>query len=190
MQIRQLGSLVIMICCISLAVPALGANTVKIGIVDFQKILKSSEAGKEATADIEAKGKAMETELKNQGSELQDAKDRLDREALVMSQDKRSEKERELRIRAMDFQDKQKRYSKEFNDLKMKLVNELQKKVLALAGEIGKKEGYLLILEKNTCGALYFPASIDLTDQLIKMYDKDYAKDQAKNKKSQSTKGQ
>jgi outer membrane protein len=182
MKIRQLGCLFIMIGCISLAMPALGADVPKIGIVDFQKVWNTSEAGKMAIADIDTKGKAMESELKKQGSELQDAKDRLDREALVMSQDKRSQKERDLRIKAMDFQDKQKRYGKEFNDFRMKIMSQMQEKVLALSKEIGKKKGYTLILEKNTSGALYFPASIDITDQLIKMCNEDYAKEQAKQK--------
>jgi outer membrane protein len=190
MKIRQLGCLFIMIGCISLAMPALGADVPKIGIVDFQKVLTSSEAGKKASADIAAKGKAMESDLKKQGSELQDAKARLDREALVMSQDKRSQKERDLRIKIMDFQDKEKRYKKEFNDYNMKLVNQFKEKVLALSKEIGKKKGYTLILEKNTSGALYYPSAVDITGELIKMFNQEYAKEQAKAKKTQPKKSQ
>jgi outer membrane protein len=177
---RRLGYLAILIFCFLFAMPAWGADVAKIGIVDFQKILTTSEAGKKASQDIATKGKAMEAELKSQGSELEEAKKRLEREALVMTEEKRGEKERELRIKIMDFQDKEKQYKKEFNDYNMQLVNEFKKKVLALSEEIGKKDGYLLILEKNTSGALYFPSAIDITDRMIQMYNEDYAKDSTK----------
>jgi outer membrane protein len=190
MEIRKLGCIVIMICCISLAMPALGADVPKIGIVDFQKVLTDSDAGKMASKEIQAKGKAMEAELKKQGSEIEAAKDRLEREALVMSQDKRDQKQRALRIKIMDYQDREKRYRKEFNDYNMGLVNQFKRKVLAFSKEIGKKQGYTLILEKNTSGALYYPSAVDITGELIKMFNQEYAKEQAKAKKTQPKKSQ
>jgi outer membrane protein len=50
----------------------------------------------------------------------------------------------------------------------------LLKEVSALVEEIGKKEGYLLII--NNTGVLYSPNSINITDQLIKQLNARYAK--------------
>ena len=60
------------------------------------------------------------------------------------------------------------------DDLKGK-VNEysesIAKDLLKAAEEIGKEEGYSLILEKRAGGIVYAPSSVDLTDKLIKLYD-------------------
>ena len=50
----------------------------------------------------------------------------------------------------------------------------MQKDVFELIQRIGKKEGYLLIV--NKVGVLYSPMSIDITDQLIKEYNIKFAR--------------
>jgi outer membrane protein len=85
---------------------------------------------------------------------------------MVMSKEKREEKEREVRIKLNDFKSLQKRYRTELQRLEKKLVNALLKDISTLVEEIGKKEGYLLII--NHAGVMYSPDSIDITDRLIK----------------------
>ncbi len=80
-----------------------GADIAKIGVVDFQKVLSVSNAGKYAQAEINKQGKSMEEDLKKKGSEIEEIKKRLERETLVMSKDKRDEKEREFRIKLNDL---------------------------------------------------------------------------------------
>jgi len=88
----------------------------------------------------------------------------------VLSKEKREEKQRELDIKRYDFQSLQKKYQSEFRELEAKEVDKLQKDIFSLAEQIGKKEGYLLIIDKGA--AIYYPKSIDLTDQLIEEYNK------------------
>jgi len=147
------------------------ADVAKLGVVDFQKIIQSSSAGKEAQAKINEKGKEMEKDLKAKGSEIEEIKKKLDRESLVMSKEMRDQKEREFRIKVNDFKALEKKYKAELNETNSKLVLKIQKDVVKLAKEIGKKEGYLLIIEKNTAGILYSPVSIEITDKIIKIYN-------------------
>ncbi len=147
------------------------ADVAKIGVIDFQKIIQNSSAGKEAQAKINAKGKEMEKDLKTKSSEIEEIKKKLDRESLVMSKDMRDQKEREFRIKVNDFKALEKKYKAELNETNSKLVLKIQKDVIKIAREIGKKEGYLLIIEKNTAGILYSPVSIDMTDKIIKIYN-------------------
>ena len=59
-------------------VPFAGAADVaKIGIVDFQKVLQNSSAGKYAQAEINKKGKAMEAELEKKGADIEERKKQL-----------------------------------------------------------------------------------------------------------------
>ena len=47
-----------------------GADVAKIGVVDFQKIIDKSDAGKKATIEINKRGKALADDLKKKGEEI------------------------------------------------------------------------------------------------------------------------
>ena len=124
------------------AVPAYGADIAKIGIVDFQRILSESEAGKDIQAELQKKGRKMETDIRALGTEIEELREQLNRESMVMSRKKREEKQRELDIKKYDFQSKQKKYQSELRELESKLLEKLQTEIFSLAEEIGKEEGY------------------------------------------------
>ncbi|RJQ62345.1 MAG: OmpH family outer membrane protein [Desulfobacteraceae bacterium] len=152
------------------------ADVAKIGVIDFQKILEASSAGKNAQAEINKKGKQMEEELKKRGNELEEIKKTVEREALVMSQEMREQKEREFRIKLGDFESLKKKYMQEFKGFENRLVKRIRDEVVELIQEMGKSGGYLLILEKRTGEIVYSPASVEMTDQFIQKYNTDIAK--------------
>ena len=155
------------------ACPAFAADIAKIGVVDFQRILTESEAGKDIQAQLQKKGREMETDIRELGNEIETLREKLNQESMVMSRKKREEKQRELDIKKYDFQSKQKQYQSQLRELENKLLEKLQTEVFSLAEKIGKKEGYLLIIEKSA--AIYYPSSIDITDRLIERYNESYS---------------
>lgn len=150
------------------------ADVAKIGVVEFQRLFDNSEAGKKIKDQITTQGKKMEAELKEKGSEIEDLKKRLEREALVMSKEMREEKEREFRIKVNDIKMLQKKYEAELQGLQKRMMGGLQKETLKIIEEIGKSEGYLLIMDKR--GVLYSPSTIDITDKVVEKYNATYAK--------------
>ncbi len=154
-------------------VSSYGADVAKIGVVDFQRILGTSIAGKQAKAEIQEQGKKMEADLKSKYVEIEEIKQKLEREALVMSKEMRDEKERNLRIRINDFKSLQKRYENNMRDVEKKFVTRIKKELFGIVQEIGKNEGYLLIIER--VGVLYSPKTIDITDIIIQKYNAGFA---------------
>lgn len=145
------------------------ADVAKIGVVDFQHLFENSEAGKVIKTEITTQGKKMEAELQEKGAEIEEMKKRLEREALVMSKEMREEKEREFRIKVNDIKVLQKKYEGELQDMQKRLMGGLQKETLEIIGDIGKKEGYLLIIDRR--GVLYSPSTVDITDEVIKRHN-------------------
>jgi outer membrane protein len=153
-----------------------GADVAKIGVVDLQRILETSSVGKMAKAEISKRGEKMEADLKRKGEAIEELRKKLEREALVMSKEMRVEKEREVRININDFKSLQKKYMADFKQYEKGLVSRIQKEVLEIVAKIGKKEGFLLILEKREGGVMYSPNTIDITDKLIQQYNAGFAK--------------
>jgi len=150
------------------------ADVAKIGILNMQRILSASDPGKTAQAEIKEQGDKMLQDLKVKGAEIDALGKQFERESMVMSKEKREEKEREYRIRINDFKTLEKRYKTQSQDLQKRLVNKMVKDVYALVKEIGKNEGYLLIIRSDS--VMYAPNSIDITDELIKQMNDTYAK--------------
>jgi outer membrane protein len=172
------------VICFCLLASSYGADVAKIGIVDFQRILKTSSSGKKATAEINKRGKKIEADLQKRGEEIEAAKNKLERESLVMSREMREEKEREIRININDFKTLQKKYVAEFKEQEQRLVARIQEELLEIISEMGKKEGFLLILEKREAGVMYSPNTIDITDRLIQKYNADFARNDEKDNKT------
>lgn len=162
----------LMCIAITLLMPHLAANAAsaadvaKIGVVNFQRILENAEVGKSAQAELKSAKDRMEGDLKAKGAEIEELRSRLERESMVMSKEMREEKERETRIKMGDFKALQKKYTTDLQKLERDLMSQIQTDVAALVEEMGKKEGYLLII--SNMGVLYAPNSIDITDELIR----------------------
>jgi len=163
----------ILLSVLWLASPSLGADVAKIGVVDIQKILLTSSAGKMAKAQINKKAREMEGQLTAKKEEIEGLKEALEREALVMSKESRDEREREIRIKINDIKSLKKKYENDLKNIESKVVKKIQADMDVIVQELGKKEGYLLIISDPV--VLYSPSSIDITDQLIQAYNNSLA---------------
>lgn len=152
---------------------AFAADVAKIGVFDFQKFFESSSAGKTAQEKLGEQGRKMEEELMKKGAEIEELQKKLEREALVMSKEMREQKERDIRIKKNDFRTLQKKFRSDFKNLQEDLVKKMQVEVRKIVEKIGEKQGYLLIVER--VGVLYYPNQIDITDEVIKAYNKENA---------------
>jgi len=145
--------------------PAFSADPVKIGVVDLQKILETSNSGKAAQNELKAQRDKMQADMKQRGNEIQEIEGRMQREAMVMSKETREEKEREHRIKVSDFQALQRKYQSDLQEIERKLMGRLQTEITSLVSDIAKKEGYMLVI--SNIGVIYSLPSTDITERLI-----------------------
>jgi len=170
MKMRRIF-LIFTLCLFGLGGVVYGAEVAKIGIIDFQRVIDTSNPGKRSAVEIKSQGKQMEETLKKKEGEVQELKKSLEQKALVMSKEAREDKERELRIKANDFQSLRQRYLDTLKELNLKLSGRIKEDVFGIVEEIGKQEGYLLILERRVGGVVYAPNAIDITDRVIEAFN-------------------
>ena len=150
------------------------ADVAKIGVVDLKRVFDNSSAGKLAQAELTQQGKKMQKELEKRQAEMVEIQKNLERQAAVMSKDAREQKIRDLKIKKIDIENLNKKYRSEFRQSERKKLIKIQKEVLSITEEIGKKEGYLIIFDKSA--AIYVPKTLDLTDKVIQEYNARYKK--------------
>ena len=143
-----------------------------VGFVDIERVFKTSVPGKSAQEKYNNQKDKMEQDLKQKGGEIEELRKQIERDSMIMSKEKREEKERLVRIKLDHFKSLQIRYRKQLQNLEKKQVNALRKEVSTLVKDVGKKEGYILIIKKDI--VLYSRESIDLTGKIIKRLNKKY----------------
>ncbi len=152
--------------------PAHAADVAKIGIVDVQKVIQESTQGKEIQAKLKSTFDKQKSDLQAKEAEVETIGTQLQREREVMSKEMQLEKERDFRIKAGDLKTLSVKYKQELNDLQKTHMKNLLDKVADIVQQIGKKDGFLLILEK--AGSLYYPSSLDISDRVIQELNKTY----------------
>ncbi|NWH04335.1 OmpH family outer membrane protein [Desulfobacter latus] len=154
---------------------AFAADPAKVGVVSFEKILKESSAGKVMQKDLKAKLDELQAKLQAEEKKVQEMSAALEREELVLSAEKKLERQRELRDNADDLKKMNADYTQEMKILQRKRINQIQKDVFEITNKLGKSQGYLLIIEKKVAGVIYAADTVDVTDAVIKEYNSIYA---------------
>lgn len=150
---------------------AFGADMTKIGIIDFERIMKESSAGKMNQKTLNTKGTELKEKLEKERQRLDEIGQALEKEALVLSDEKKREREREFRNQVEDFRIMQQDYTNELKNLEIKMINDMQKAVFDIANDLGKKEKYTLIIEKKNAGVIYVAEQVEITDMVIEKYN-------------------
>lgn len=148
--------------------PAL-AETGKIGFVDLQKALNQSEAGKSAKVEISQKIKEYEGEAVRQQDELKKLKEELEKQAVLLSDEARAEKERDYQKKLKDFQRFTKDIQDEVQQRDADFTRAIMEEIEGVIKKIGESGGYSVILEQSQL--LYADDAFDLTDKVIKTLD-------------------
>ena len=148
-----------------------GAADVRIAVIDFQRILDDSRAGKAAQETINQQGRQMEAELKAKGDALEQMKEQLQKDSLVMSQETREEKEREFRIQINEFRESQQEFAKKAREMQMRAMGKIRQDIDTLAKAYAEEKGFTLMIEKQEAGVIYVPAQLDVTNEIIRRYD-------------------
>ncbi|HLG85771.1 MAG TPA: OmpH family outer membrane protein [Alphaproteobacteria bacterium] len=146
------------------AAPALVAPT--IGIVDLQKIMQESAAGRSIQGQLETEARKIRDQLTKVGEELKTAENDLKRQRPVLQPDAFQERSQDLQRRYANAQqlqqERQEAFAKATNDARNVVVDNVLSIVQQLAAErrIGlvlQRQAVLTLSDKN----------MDITDDVI-----------------------
>ena len=137
-------------------------------VVDMQKVISESIAGKAAKNDIEAELKKREGALSKTQNDLKAMKAELDSQSSVLSKEALKAKQEALILKDKEFQktyqENREALAKKNNDSIGKIVTEID----AIVKKIAKDKEYRLVLEKDQRVVLYVADEYDITDAVLK----------------------
>lgn len=152
------------------AVSPVFAAEVKLGYIDMQKALNTSESGKEAKEQLAARVKKYQDEINVKQEEIKKLKDDLEKQGMLLSESARSAKEKDYQQRLKEFQ----RFTKDAQDELQGKDEEYTRKILEgmekVIQEFGRKNGYTFIFVRNE-GMLFANDKVDVTEEVLKLFN-------------------
>ncbi len=165
---KQVG----LIASLVMAASLVHAAEAKIGVVDMQKAIQSTAAGKKAKTELEGEFNKKKKELEKKEADLKKMGEDLERKKSVLSEEVLSKKQAEFQEEMMKYRDvvgkSQLEIQKKERDLTAPILEKMKKTIEKLA----KEKGYSMILE-NSQMVLFATADSDLTDEVVKAYEKE-----------------
>jgi len=150
----------------------------KMGYIDIQKSLNVCEAGKEAAAKLQKELEKAQKKYETQGENLKKENETLERQAPLLDEDVLKDRMRDFRAKYRDWERFRKDTEAEIRQKHNEMVERITKELIEFANKVGEKDGYTLILERSMVP--YIDASLDITDQVIKLHNEAFQKKEPK----------
>ena len=152
-----------------LALPTPARAQGQLAVVDMERAVNDTKAGKRAQAELRRKAEKLEAELKALGDEVGNLRKDLENTAVLLKPEAKLAKERDFERKVRLFNDRKRDAQQEIREAQRDAFAPILRDMGKVITDMGTKSGYAMILEART--ALYYPKSIDVTAQVIAAYD-------------------
>jgi outer membrane protein len=155
------------------AQPAAAAGAAKIGYIDVQRVLARSAAGVAAREQLEKERATIQKDMDGRRQELEKLRDEIEKKGALMTADARRDKQEQFERKRRDAARAADDYQKELEKKEGQLLQKVLQEMGGVIEKVGKEKNYYMIVEKRNAGVLYAATDADLTDEIIRAYDRD-----------------
>lgn len=141
------------------------AEETKIGYVDLQKVVTTSDQGREAMKTLSSIEKVKKALIKEKVDTIRSLEADLAKQASILNPETKKEKQEELEKLVAEYQKMRRESEEELQKNEAELIQKIVLDVNKLLEKIAKEEGYTAILNKPA--VLYISDEFDLTGQVL-----------------------
>ncbi len=144
---------------------------VRIGVVDIDQAISSTDEGKAAREEFARKQREAEAKIQPMVERYRELEEDLKAKKFVLSDDALYQKQLDLAEMRNQIQNKMKELEGQLQVDQKRLEGPLTKKLVEIIEEAGKSRGFTLILRRGAPGVLYSREALDITDVIIEKYN-------------------
>ena len=159
-------SLVVMLA-LAAALPVLAQT--KMGVVDSRKVIMTSARGKQVTSALEQFSNEKEKQVTALRQELENLQKDLNSPAL--SNETKEKKAIELDSKRKNLERTMQDARQEWERMQIKELGKIREEVMSIIEEDGKNNSFDMIFDLQNSGIAYMKPVMDVTDEIIKIYD-------------------
>lgn len=176
--------LILTVVVAALAIPAMAQTTApqRLAIINVQRVLTESEAGKAALEKLRKSQEDRTARLKKMDDEIRALDTDLAQKRLSLSPQKIEEMQKQVADRKIVLQRAAQDAERELQEMRDAELKSMEAQIMPLIDEIGKEQGFAAIFNKFESGLVYASPAIEITDTVIKRYNDTRAKAPAPSK--------
>src|SRR6266851_1725156 len=160
----------------ALAANAQGPPT-KVAVISIQGAIAATKDGQKAIAELDSKAAPKRKELDQKQTDINNLKDQLNKGTNTLSEATKAELYKSIQQKTTslqrDFEDAQADMDQE----QQKMLQQLGQKILAVIERYARDNGFALVVDVSSpqTPVMYASPSIDITKEIIELYDKSAA---------------
>lgn len=152
-----------------MALVAQDAKPFKVGIINLNKVMITSEIGKASFTKIQEFRQNNENDLQQQADQLRGEISQLENQRTLLNADAYESRRNDLQKRQLDLEQKAQRYQRDLQKMNQEELQKFIKVAGPIIQSIGQEQGFTLLLDPSSQGSqvLFFDTAIDITDMVI-----------------------
>ncbi len=153
----------------------------KVGIINIQQAILSTRDGQKAADELQQRYEPKRKELEQKQNEINALRDQLSKGSNTMNEEARQALIRQIdqktRVLNRDTEDAQADFEQDQN----RILQELGQRMMVVIGKYARDNGYALILDVSSpqTPVMYAANGIDITSDIVALYDKNMPTDAA-----------
>ncbi|MCC2640289.1 MAG: putative Outer rane chaperone Skp precursor [Nitrospira sp.] len=150
-------------------------TSTRIGVVDPQRVLNETNAGKKAKEMLASFAKNRQALIELEEKELRRMEEDFMKQGSVLSANAKREREEQFRRRMAEYQQKVTDLNREVQDKQKAVLDGFRDKIEALSSRVAKRLELQAVFDRGRGGpTLYFDEALDVSPQLIEEFNRAY----------------
>lgn len=143
----------------------------KVAVIDVNKVLNESEAGKAARKKMEGRYEELKKKIDAKQEEARVLKEELDKQKVMLGKEKLKEKEEQLQAKVNELRQLTQEGEKEMQSRQGEATREVLKQIEVQVDALVKAEKLDLVLERSA-GVVYSNDSMDITKRVLDLVNR------------------
>jgi outer membrane protein len=147
----------------------------KVGVIDMQRLLDETNAGKKVRENLAEFAKNRQTLVSLEEKELRRMEEDLVKQASVLSPAAKREREEQFRRRMQEYQQKVAELNREVQEKQRDVLEGFRDKAELVVAKVAKRLGLQVVVDKSKGGStIYHEEGLDISRQVIEEFDREH----------------
>lgn len=144
---------------------------VSIAVIDIQRVVTDSDAGKEALGKLQKLQDAKIAEGRAIQEQLDASREQLSKQRFTLTEARVAELTKQIEDRGIEMRRFQDDAQRELDDARRTALGGLEERILPVIDEVGKERNMTLIFNKFGSGLVYADQAVDITNEVIRRFN-------------------
>ena len=147
----------------------------KIGVINSQRLLNETSAGKKAKENLTAFSKNRQALMELEEKELRRMEEDFVKQSSVLSPAAKRDREEQFRRRMQEYQQKASELNREVQEKQKDVLEGFRDKIEMIVAKVAKRLGLQVVVDKSKGGpTIYHEEGLDISGPVIEEFNREY----------------